>query len=71
MLHLPSCFLLPRLGVSSSRHWLGIHRLLLPLFSMLVKPGVARVPCGCAKRRREKDCRCGRSDVPSVWTSGR
>jgi hypothetical protein len=35
VLHLPPRLLLPCLGVSSSRHWLGIHRP-FPLFSMLV-----------------------------------
>ena len=53
--------LLPRLSVSSSsRSWLGIHRLLL--FWMLVTFRTTRTPCGRAKRHEKSQ---------QAWTSGR
>ena len=58
VLHLPSSFLLPRLGVSSSsRRWLGICWP-LPLLSMLVTFGAAQASRGLGKRLQ-------------VWASGR
>ena len=63
-------FLLPYLGVSSSRRWLGIRHP-LPYFSMLVPFWVAWAPCGRAKRRGKTDCMHRCPDTLSVWTSGR